>query len=66
MSNMYKRKTYDMYELRYDYGYGSGEEVIDRCTTYLEAKQDRRAYIENERIYPRIVRVREPIVENKN
>lgn len=58
---MYIRKTYDVYELRYNYGYGDDEEVIDCCNTYKEAKENRKAYIENEHIYPRIVCVRVPI-----
>lgn len=55
---MYERKTEDYYELIYNYGYGDGPEVIDSCSTYAEAKKDRKAYIENEGIYPRIVKKR--------
>ena len=54
MAKQYERKTYDEYELLYDYGYGDGLEVIDRCSTLSEAKADKRAYIENEGIYPAI------------
>lgn len=43
----YKRKTEDVYEVVYNYGYGDGLEVLTRCSTMREAKADRKAYIEN-------------------
>lgn len=59
----YKRKTRDVYEVVYDYGYGYGDgpDVLTRCTTLREAKEDRKAYIENERICPTIRKRRYPI-----
>lgn len=57
----YKRKTRDVYEVVYDYGYGDVPDVLTRCTTLREAKEDRKAYIENERICPTIRKRRYPI-----
>ena len=57
----YTRKTEDFYELVYNYSYGDGPEVISRCSTLAEAKADKRAYIENEHIYPTIRKRRQPI-----
>lgn len=57
----YKRKTRDVYEVVYDYGYGDGPDVLTRCTTLREVKEDRKAYIENERICPTIRKRRYPI-----
>lgn len=57
----YTRKTEDVYELEYNYGYGGGADVISRCATLAEARADRRAYIENEHIYPTIRKRRYPI-----
>ena len=57
----YTRKTEDVYELVYNYGYGDGAEVISRYTSLAEAKADRRAYIENEHICPTIRKRRYPI-----
>ena len=57
----YKRKTYDVYEVIYNYGYGTGPDVLTRCATLREAKEDRKAYIENERICPTIRKRRYPI-----
>ena len=55
----YTRKTEDVYELVYNYGYGA--EVISRYTSLAEAKADRRAYIVNEHICPTIRKRRYPI-----
>ena len=60
----YKRKTEDVYEVVYDYGYGDGLEVLIRCSTMREAKADRKAYIENEHICPMIRKRRYPIHNN--
>lgn len=57
----YVRKTEDVYELAYNYGYGGGVEVIDRRATLAEAKAARRDYIENEHICPTICKRRYPI-----
>ena len=60
----YKRKTEDVYEVVYDYGYGDGLEVLTRCSTMREAKADRKAYIESEHIFPMIRKRRYPIHNN--
>jgi hypothetical protein len=60
----YKRKTEDVYEVVYDYGYGDGLEVLTQCSTMREAKADRKAYIENEHICPMIRKHRYPIHNN--
>lgn len=60
----YKRKTEDVYEVVYDYGYGDGLEVLTRCSTMREAKTDRKTYIENEHICPMIRKRRYPIHNN--
>lgn len=60
----YKRKTEDVYEVVYDYGYGDDLEVLTRCSTMQEAKADRKAYIENEHICPMIRKRRYPIHNN--
>jgi hypothetical protein len=60
----YKRKTEDVYEVVYDYGYGDGLEVLTRYSTMREAKADRKAYIENEHICPMIRKRRYPIHNN--
>lgn len=57
----YVRKTEDVYDLEYNYGYSDGVEVIDHCATLAEAKADRRSYIESEHIYPTIRKRRYPI-----
>lgn len=57
----YKRKTEDVYEVVYNYGYGHGLEILTRCMTLREAKADRKAYIENEHIFPAIRKRRYPI-----
>lgn len=36
----YKRKTEDVYEVVYDYGYGDGLEVLTQCSTMREAKAE--------------------------
>lgn len=54
----YVRKTYDEFQLMYDYGYGHGLEVICCAETLAEAKQNKREYIENEGIVPIIRKVR--------
>lgn len=36
----YKRKTEDVYEVVYNYGYGDGLEVLTRCSTMREAKAE--------------------------
>ena len=43
---MYKRKTTDVYELHGDYG--TGLELICCYSTREEAREDKRAYIEND------------------
>lgn len=60
----YTRKTEDVYEVVYDYGYGDSLEVLTRCSTTQEAKADRKAYIENEHICPMIRKRRTPIHNN--
>lgn len=50
----YKRKTEDEYLVMYDYGYGDGIEVLTTCSTKKEARDNVRAYIKNEHIYPTI------------
>lgn len=60
----YKRKTEDVYEVVYNYGYGDGLEVLTRYSTMREAKADREAYIENEHICPMIRKRRSPIHNN--
>lgn len=60
---MYKRKTRDWWGLYYDYGYGDGLELISACYSYKEAIEDRKAYIKNEGIVPRIKKHRERIEE---
>lgn len=54
----YKRKTEDVYGLFYDYGYGDGPEELCSCSTWREAVEDRKAYILNEGICPRIKKYR--------
>lgn len=54
----YQRKTEDEYRLEYDYGYGDGPEILGRYSTLSDAKNDKKAYIENEGIYPVIHKVR--------
>lgn len=58
---IYTRKTEDVFDLMYDYGYGDGLERICSCSTYKEAK----AYIENEGIRPKIVKHRVQIKNAK-
>lgn len=48
----YVRKTEDEYLVMYDYGYGDGAEVLTRCGTLQEARDDVKAYMENEHIRP--------------
>lgn len=36
----YTRKTEDIYEVVYDYGYGDGLEVLTQCSTMREAKAE--------------------------
>ena len=57
----YVRKTEDVYDLEYNYGYGDGVEVIDHCATLAEARAARRDYIANEHICPTIRKRRYPI-----
>lgn len=57
----YQRKTRDEYALIYDYGFGDGKEVICWCSTLGEAKQDQKAYMENEGIFPQIKKCRTKI-----
>ena len=54
----YQRKTEDEYRLEYDYGNGDGPEVLGTYSTLAAAKIDKKAYIENEGIYPVIHKVR--------
>lgn len=42
---MYKRKTYDEYEIETNYGYGWEVELTE--STMKEAKQRKREYMEN-------------------
>lgn len=42
---MYKRKTYDEYEIETNYGYGWDVELTE--STMKEAKQRKREYMEN-------------------
>ena len=60
---MYKRKTEDEYTLEWDYGLG--REVLGRYSSYREAKEDQIAYVENEGIYPKIVKHRVEISKDK-
>lgn len=62
----YTRKTEDVYEVVYDYGYGDGLEVLTRCSTMREAKADRKAYIENEHICPMIRKRRYPFITTQS
>lgn len=62
---IYTRKTEDVFDLMYDYGYGDGLERICSCSTYKEAVADRKAYIENEGIRPKIVKHRVQIKNAK-
>lgn len=62
---VYTRKTEDVFGLMYDYGYGDGLELICSCSTYKKALEDRKAYIENEGIRPKIVKHRVPIKNAK-
>lgn len=57
----YRRKTVDVWALEYDYGFGDGKEIICWCSSLKEAKEDQRAYIENEGIFPQIKKHREKI-----
>ena len=54
----YERKTKDEYRLMYDYGYGDGLELLTTEFSFAEAKKTKQLYIENEGIYPVIVRKR--------
>ena len=36
---VYTRKTEDVFDLMYDYGYGDGLERICSCSTYKEANE---------------------------
>ena len=57
-----KRKTRDVYEVRGDYGYGHGYEMVTAEVDPKAARQRLREYRRNEPGVPfRIVRVREPI-----
>lgn len=58
---VYTRKTEDVFDLMYDYGYGDGLERICSCSTYQEAKENRKVYMENKGICPKIVKHRVPI-----
>lgn len=58
---VYTRKTEDVFDLMYDYGYGDGLELICSCSTYKEALRSSKVYIENEGIRPKIVKHRVPI-----
>ena len=42
---MYKRKTYDLYEVQTNYGYGWEAEVSE--FTFAEAKQRKKEYMQN-------------------
>ena len=56
---MYKRKTYDEYEIQGDYGYGYGYEVVTTETNSRDARKQLKAYQENERGTPfRIIKKR--------
>ena len=57
---MYIRKTYDEYEVQGNYGYGW--DCLTTCETLKEAKDDLKAYRENEPNVPhRIKKRRVPI-----
>ena len=45
---MYKRKTYDEYQILGNYGYGHGYEYLIAYETYKEAKECLKLYRENE------------------
>ncbi|MBQ2347266.1 MAG: hypothetical protein II388_02700 [Clostridia bacterium] len=62
---MYKRKTYDEYEIETNYGYGWEVELTE--STMKEAKQRKREYMENARglIGIRIKHRRIPIAKAK-
>lgn len=56
---MYKRKTFDEYEIQGDYGYGCGYETVTTETTSREAREQLRVYRENEPgVHFRIVKKR--------
>lgn len=42
---MYKRKTTDEYQIWTNYGYGIEHETT--CSTWKEAKEEKKAYLEN-------------------
>ena len=56
----YQRKTEDEYQLVYDYGAGEGPEVLCTELTLKDAKRNKQLYIENEGIWPAIVKKRIP------
>lgn len=58
---MYKRKTYDLYEVQTNYGYGWEAGVSE--FTFAEAKQRKKEYMQNARGLQgiRIVKRRVPI-----
>lgn len=57
----YKRKTYDVWNLVYDYGYGDGPEIITSELSRREALQRVKEYRKNEGIFPTIKCSRELI-----
>ena len=61
---MYKRKTYDVWELYIDYGYGDGWEYVLTEKSASEARKRRKEYAENAPQYStKIVKRRVPIEE---
>lgn len=61
---MYKRKTYDVWELYIDYGYGDGWEYVLTENSLSEARKRRKEYAENAPQYStKIVKRRVPIEE---
>ena len=58
----YQRKTRDLYVVQQNFGYGDGWEDVSAADTRKEARDDLRAYRENQPEYPaRIVKRRERI-----
>ena len=58
---MYVRKTYDEYEVLGNYGYGW--DVLTTCATLKEARDDLKAYRENEPSVPHKIEKRRVRIE---
>lgn len=54
----YERKTEDEFRLLYDYGFGDGPELLTTELSMKNAKKRQQEYIQNEGIFPKIVRKR--------